>query len=96
MISTGDVISNIHPQSAQLKLSTLNILPAYVTMSIWPINITNTIQRKPALYDSFTFWELVIDSAMSCMRLLSVRKYFALNKFQNCNMTNIEKNTPNS
>ena len=35
-------------------------------------------------------------SIISCIRLLFVLKYFALNKFQNCNITNVEKKTPNS
>lgn len=88
--NTGEVISNIHPQSDNDRGATLNILPAYVTISICPSNITNTIHRNPALYDSFTFLELVNNPAISCIRLRSVRKYFALNRFQNCNITNTQ------
>ena len=94
--NTGEVISNIQPQSDSVSGATLNIAPAYVTIRICPTNITNTIHMNPALYDSLTFLEFVNSPKISCIRLQSVRKYFALNRFQNCNITNMEKNTPSS
>lgn len=82
--STGEVAARMIPQSAQRSGTTLNISPPTVTISHWPANMTNAINRNPPDRPSPAKADLPLINAL------------ALNMFQNCNSTKIVKKSDNS
>ena len=96
IIKTREVLNRINNQSVTFKGATLNSGPTKLIITIWPVKITATINANHLLKVSLNMFCPLNIAKISNRRLRPERKYLALKRFQNCNITKVVKKNPAS